>query len=78
VQFVNPKLLIQPGVSPVIWPISCIIKNERKTKIRPIKAYVAVFFALSTLFGSPPELINLIPAKINKNKATTPANLIAQ
>lgn len=65
-------------LTPVIVPISLIIAKDKKTIINPIMAYVNVFLAPSTCFGSPPEVKNFIPESIIKNTAVNPASAIAQ
>ena len=54
-----------------------MIPKEHNTNNNPIMAYVIIDRAPCTCFGSPPDLINFIPAQINKNTATVPTNIIA-
>ncbi len=65
-------------LAPVIVPINLIIAKDIKTIISPAIAYVNVFLAPSTCFGSPPEVKNFIPENIIKNTAVSPASAIAQ
>ncbi len=53
--------------------IRLTIKKERKIKISPTIAQVSVFFAPSTFWGSPFDVIYLAPAKIIRKSATIPA-----
>lgn len=65
-------------LAPVIVPINLIIAKDIKTIISPAIAYVNVFLAPSTCFGSPPEVKNFIPENTIKNTAVSPASAIAQ
>lgn len=60
--------------APVILLIKSIIAKDKSTTTRPIIAKVKVFLAPSTCFGSPPDVINLIPEKRIKKIETTAAN----
>jgi len=75
-QLVNPKEVIQ--LAPVMPAMIFIIAKEKRIIKSPIIAHVTVFLAPSTCFGSPPEVINLIPEKIIKNTAAVPARINAQ
>lgn len=72
-QVEKPNLDMQ--LTPVTVPIKSKMKKERNTKINPSRAYVRVFLALSTLFGSPPEFINLKPEKIIIKREIIPAKV---
>jgi len=55
--------------TPVTYPISLNIKNAESTNTRPAIAKIKVFLAVITAFGSPPDVVSLIPAYImRKNR----------
>ena len=54
------------------------MKNDKKISNKPPIAYARVFLPTSTFFGSPLEVINLIPPTIIKINATVAANNKAQ
>lgn len=76
-QLLNPNgNVIQ--LAPVRPAMIFIIPKEKRIIKSPIIAHVAVFLAPSTCFGSPPEVMNLIPESIMKNTAAVPARISAQ
>lgn len=74
-QLSKPNSFIQS--TPVTLAINLTIPKDIKIKISPIIDQVIVFLAPSVLFGSPPEVINLIPPNIIKITATIPAKRIS-
>ena len=65
-------------LTPVTVPIRFKIKKERNTKSNPAIAKVMDFLAVSTVFASPPERINLIPERIIIITATEPEKINSQ
>ncbi len=59
--------------TPVSLPMRPMIKKERNMIASPAIAQVKVFLALSTLPGSPFDVIYLAPEKIKRIRAITPA-----
>ena len=58
--------------TPVVFPIKLIMKNERNIKTNPAIAKTKVFLDDSIFFGSPPEVMYLIPDNIIKITAIDP------
>ena len=75
-QFVRLKNFMQPTF--VTCEITFIIRKEKSIRKRPTIANVKVFFAPSSCLGSPPDVINFMPEKIIKKRATIPAKVRSQ
>jgi hypothetical protein len=75
-QLLKPINFIQ--LTFVTYEIKFIIKNESKIKTSPKMAKVRIFLLANTVFGSPPDVVSLIPANIIRKTANTPANTSAQ
>jgi hypothetical protein len=78
---VNPICPLDMAVkqlTPVTVPIRFKIKKEKKTKSNPAIAKVMDFLAVSTVFASPPDKINLIPERMIIITATAPEKISSQ
>jgi hypothetical protein len=71
-------VLVLASSTPTKLSAIILIVVESITIARPIAAYKIIFLAFSTLLGSPPFQIKLIPAKIMKRTANDPAIVVPQ